>query len=55
MILQMSSEHAVEHMAMTRPRKVKWSRGRRLAVALASATVSWGLFAGAGYLLVQIF
>lgn len=55
MIIQMSSEHAVDYTAGLKPRDIKWPRGLRLAVVLASATVSWVVTVGAGYLIVQIF
>jgi len=51
----MSSDQAVDHTAMVMPREIKWPRGLRLAVALASATVSWVAVVGAGYLIVQMF
>lgn len=34
--------------------EIKWSRGRRIMVALASATASWVAVVGVGYLLVQL-
>ncbi len=55
MIIQMSSEHAVNRTAIAMPREIKWSRSLRVAVALASATASWVAVVGAGYLIVQMF
>ena len=55
MIIQMSSDQAVDHTAMVMPREIKWSRALRLAVALASAAASWIAVVGAGYLIVQMF
>jgi len=51
----MSSEHAVDRAAMVISREIKWPRGLRLAVVLASATVSWVAVVGAGYLIVRMF
>ncbi|HLZ67482.1 MAG TPA: hypothetical protein VKQ29_14715 [Aliidongia sp.] len=51
----MSSEHALGHPARMASREIKWSRGQRVMVALASATFSWVAVIGAGYLIVQIF
>ncbi len=55
MIVQMTSEPAVQHTASMPQAEIKWSRGRRIVVALASATASWGVVVGAGYLLIQMF
>ena len=55
MILEMSSNQAVHRASMARSDIVKWSRSLRVAVALASATASWVVLIGAGYLVVQLF
>ena len=55
MIIEMSSEQAVHRLARMKRREIKWSRGQRLAIALACAAVSWGAVFGAGYLIAQIF
>lgn len=55
MIIQMSSERVVDRPMRAMPRDIKWSRGLRVTVALASATASWVAVVGAGYLILQIF
>ena len=54
-IIEVSSEHAVHHPARVVHREIKWSRGQRVALALALAAVSWGVVIGAAYLILQIF
>ena len=55
MIVEMTSPSAVEDAPLMPRAEVKWSRARRLAVALASAAGSWIAVIGAGYLIVQLF
>ena len=51
----MISQSALDQAALMARGERKWSRGRRLMVALASAAGSWIAVIGAGYLIVQLF
>ncbi len=51
----MTSDTAVESTVRMPQGEIKWSRSRRVAVALASAAVSWVVVVGVGYLLVRLF
>ena len=55
MIAKMRSERVVQTRVPVTSGDEKWPRELRVVVALASATVCWGLLAGAVYLVVQIF
>ncbi len=55
MIIQVSSEPSAHRPAEVVTVEIKWSRALRVAVALASATVSWAAVFGVAYLIVQIF